>query len=172
VTRLKSNAVYRRIEKRHIKEGGTVKSDYEIILPSLSKNVVLRKIIVCDPETNKKITLLTNNLQWSAKTISAIYKDRWHIELFFKAIKQNLKIKKFYGNSKNAVMTQIWIALIAYLLFYLIKQKYNSLKLSFTNFISVFKTMLFQRVSLYELLCLRKPLYKPKPTLQLSLEFI
>jgi len=171
VTRLKSNAVYKRVGKRQVKEGGNIKSDYEIIIPSLSNDIVLRKIIIRDPETNKKITLLTNNLNWSAKTVADVYKDRWQIELFFKAIKQNLKIKKFYGNSKNAVMTQIWIALIAYLLFYLIKQKFNMLKLSFTNFISVFKTILFQRVSLYELLCVKKPPYKPKPVLQLKFGF-
>jgi len=172
VTRLKSNAVYKRIEKRRVKEGGNIISDYEVKIPSLSKDIVLRKIIVRNPETNDKITLLTNNLNWSAKTIALVYKDRWQIELFFKAIKQNLKIKKFYGNSKNAVMTQIWIALIAYLLFYLIKQKFNTIKLSFTNFISVFKTILFQRISIYELLCVKKPPYKPKQVIQGNLEFV
>jgi putative transposase len=79
------------------------------------------KIIARDPDTGKKITLLANNLKWAASTVSAVYKDRWQIELFFKAIKQNLKIKRFYGNSKNAVMTQIRIALIVYLLFCLLK---------------------------------------------------
>jgi IS4 transposase len=112
---LKSSAVYKRVQKREVKEGGNVVSDYEIIIPSLSKGIRLRKIIARDPETKKKVVLLTNNPNWSSATVAAVYKDRWQIELFFKAIKQNLKIKRFYGNSKNAVMTQIWISLIAYL---------------------------------------------------------
>jgi putative transposase len=157
VTRLKKNAVYKRVKKNPVKEGRNVISDYEIIIPSMSKEITLRKIIVRDPETKKRIVLLTNNLKWSAQTVAGVYKDRWQIELFFKAIKQNLKIKRFYGNSKNAVMTQIWIALIAYLMFYLLKAKSKSLHLSFTNFISVIKTMLFQRVSLYNFLCGTSP---------------
>jgi transposase len=171
VTRLKSNAVFTRVKKRDAKEGGNVISDYEIKIPSLSKEIVLRKIIVRDPQTKKKIVLLTNNLQWSSSTVSDVYKDRWQIELFFKAIKQNLKIKRFYGNSKNAVMTQIWIALIAYLLYYLLKAKFNNWELSFTNFISVVKTMLFQRISLYDLICCTGPPPKPKPVVQYNLEF-
>ena len=172
MTRLKSNAVYKRAKKRTVKEGGNIISDNEIIIPSMSKEIMLRKIMVRDPETRKKVVLLTNNLQWSATTVAEVYKDRWQIELFFKAIKQNLRIKRFYGNSRNAVMTQIWIALIAYLLFYLLKAKYKSLELSFTNFISVIKTMLFQRTSLYELLCGRSPPLKPKLLLQGNLEFV
>jgi len=172
VTRLKSNAVYKRIKKRKVKEGGNIISDYEIIIPSLSDELVFRKIIVRDPETKKKITLLTNNLQWSAVTVGSIYKERWQIELFFKAIKQNLRIKRFYGNSKNAVMTQIWIALITYLLFYLLKAKFSRWNMSFTNFISVFKTILFQRVSLFDLFYGTSPPYKPKQKINCNLEFV
>ena len=117
MTRLKRKAVYKRVKKNPVKEGGNIISDYEIIIPSLSKEIRLRKIISRDPKTKKRIVLLTNNLKWSAGTVAGVYKERWQIELFFKAIKQNLKIKRFYGNTKNAVMTQIWIALIAYLLF-------------------------------------------------------
>jgi len=172
VTRLKKNAVYKRVSKLAVKKDGNVISDYEIIIPHLSEEIVLRKIVVRDSETKKRITLLTNNLQWSASTVAAVYKDRWQIELFFKTIKQNLKIKRFYGNSKNAVMTQIWIALITYLLFYLLKNKYKHYEISLTNFISVIKTILFQRISLYELLCVKKPPYKPKQELSYNLEFV
>jgi putative transposase len=157
VTRLKKNTVYKRVKKNAVKGGGNIISDYEIIIPSMSKEITLRKKIVRDPETKKCIVLLTNNLKWSAETVAGVYKDRWQIELFFKAIKQNLKIKRFYGNSKNAVMTQIWIALIAYLMFYLLKAKSKSLHQSFTNSISVIKTMLFQLVSLYDFLCGSSP---------------
>jgi putative transposase len=170
VTRLKNNAVYNRKKKKEVKEGGTIISDYEIIIPRLSKEIILRKIIVRDPETKKKVVLLTNNMNWSATTVASVYKDRWQIELFFKAIKQNLKIKRFYGNTKNAVMTQVWIALIAYLLFYLVKVTYKCFEMSFTNFISIFKTMLFQRASLYELLHGIRP--PPKPMVKGNLEFV
>jgi hypothetical protein len=172
VTRLKNNAVYKRVGKRAVKGCTDIISDYEIIIPSLSKEMKFRKIIVRDPETKKKITLLTNNLQWSCTTIACVYKDRWQIELFFKAIKQNLKIKRFYGNTKNAVMTQIWIALIAYLLFYLLKEKFKGWETSFVNFISVFRTILFQRISLYELLCGTSPPYKPTHAVSCNLEFV
>jgi hypothetical protein len=172
VTRLKSNAVYKRVGKRAVKGCANIISDYEIIIPSLSEEITFRKIIVRDPVTKKKITLLTNNPKWSAATVASVYKDRWEIELFFKAIKQNLKIKRFYGNSKNAVMTQIWVALIAYLLFYLLKVKYKNWEMSFTNFISVFRTILFQRVSMYELLCGTSPPYKPNHAMPSNLEFV
>jgi hypothetical protein len=171
VTRLKKNAQFKRVKKNAVKPGGAVISDYEIIIPALSPELRFRKIIVRDPDTKKKIVLLTNNLAWSPSTIGAIYRDRWQIELFFKAIKQNLKIKRFYGNSKNAVMTQIWIALIAYLLFYILKMKSKNAALSFTQFISVIKTMLFQRTSLYEWLNNPCPPYKPKQTIPSNLEF-
>lgn len=150
VTRLKTNAKYRRLRKRGVKKGCGVISDYQIVIPGMSNAIVLRKIIVKDKKTGKRITLLTNNLKWSSATVGAIYRDRWQIELFFKAIKQNLKIKRFYGYSENAVMTQVWIAMIAYLLFYLLKVKSKNMALSFTGFISEIKTMLFQRRSLYE----------------------
>jgi len=171
VTRLKKNAVYSYAGKREVKEGGNIISDYEIKIPSLSKETVFRKITVRDPETKRRIVILTNNLQWAATTIAGVYKDRWQIELFFKAIKQNLKIKRFYGNSKNAVMTQIWTALIAYLLYYLLKVKFKSWGLSFTNFISVIKTVLFQRNLLFEFLCGGCPPLKQKSVLQHYLEF-
>jgi putative transposase len=150
VTRLKKNAVYRRVGKREVIKNKGIVSDYEILLKKYSKTERLRKIISRDKKTGKKITLITNNLKWSPATVAGIYKARWQIELFFKAIKQNLKIKRFYGNSQNAVMTQLWIALIVYLLFYILKVQTKKMELSFTMFISVIRTMLFQRMSLFE----------------------
>ena len=172
VTRLKKNAVYKRVKKNPVREGGNVISDYEIIIPSLSEEITLRKITVRDPKTKKRITLLTNNLKWSASTAAGVYKERWQIEIFFKAVKQNLKIKRFYGNSKNAVMTQVCIALIAYLLFHLLKAKSKIFRMSFTNFISVIKTMLFQRVSLFAFLSGESPPLKPKKLLECQPEFV
>ena len=172
MTRLKKNALIKYGKKRGVKEGGDILSDYDITLRSMPSSIQLRKIISRDPETGKKIVLLTNNLNWSSSTVAAVYKDRWQIEMFFKTLKQNLKIKRFYGNSKNAVMTQIWIAMIAYLLFFLLKAKIKSCGMTFTNFISVVKTMLFQRISLYDWLCGTSPPKKPKLTLPGNLEFV
>ena len=76
----------------------------------------LRRIGFKDPDTGKRYVFLTNHFGLSAATVAAVYKDRWQVELFFKAIKQNLKIHSFVGLSKNAVLTQIWIAMITYLL--------------------------------------------------------
>jgi IS4 transposase len=117
VTRLKKNAKLRRAKKNDA-TGANIISDYEIVIPGYSKEKRLRKIIARGPDAGEKTTPLTNDLKWAASTASAAYKDRRQIEVFFKAIKQNLKIKRFYGNSKNAATTQIWIAPIAYLLFY------------------------------------------------------
>jgi IS4 transposase len=76
----------------------------------------LRRIVVWDEEKQREIVLLTNHMKFGVTTITAIYKDRWEIELFFKALKQNLKFKTFVGTSENALRIQIWIALIALLL--------------------------------------------------------
>ena len=80
-----------------------------------------RRIGYRDRETGKHYVFLTNHFGLSAKTIADVYKDRWQVELFFKTLKQNLKIHAFVGNSRNAVLTQIWIALCAYLLLTLLK---------------------------------------------------
>jgi putative transposase len=147
--RLKKSAKLRRAKKSGA-TGKSIISGYEIIIPGYSKEKRPRKIIARCPDTGEKTTPLTNDLKWAASTASAVYKGRRQMEVFFKAIKQNLKIKRFYGNSKNAATTQIWTAPIAYLLLYLLKAQTNNMAMSFTNFISVVKTMLFQRTSLFE----------------------
>ncbi|HPY78052.1 MAG TPA: transposase, partial [Anaerohalosphaeraceae bacterium] len=83
----------------------------------------LRRIVVWDEENQKEIVLLTNHMNFAASTIARIYKDRWQIELFFKAIKQNLKIKTFVGTSENAVQIQIWTALLCILLLKILQMR-------------------------------------------------
>src|SRR5208283_3184489 len=78
---------------------------------------------LCDPETGKRLVFLTNNFVLPAETIAALYKKRWQVELFFKWIKQNLRIKHFYGTSENAVKTQIWTAVCVYVLAAIIKRE-------------------------------------------------
>ena len=119
VTRLKSNAVYEVVEERPVLQGRNILQDRIIRLTgNAGKNCehLLRVVTVWDKEKDRYIDLLTNHLDFGTTTISAIYKDRWQIELFFKALKQNLKVKTFVGTSENALRIQIWTALIALLL--------------------------------------------------------
>lgn len=108
----------------------------------------LRIIESTDPETGKTIVILTNMKKHSAKFVAGLYKKRWEVELFFKAVKQNLHIKKFYGKSENAVFTQIYIAMIAYVLFMLLKKKHGADSLRFTHFIDMIKSNLFSRTDM------------------------
>ena len=125
VTRLKINAKYKAISRRSVLKNKGLTSDQVIkftaLKPAKECPVELRRISYRDKETGKHYVFLTNNFKLSAKTIADIYKARWQVELFFKWVKQNLKIKSFIGTSKNAVMTQIWIAVCIYLLLAFIK---------------------------------------------------
>ncbi|MBM4043459.1 MAG: IS4 family transposase [Planctomycetes bacterium] len=120
VTRAKDNMVYEVVEEHEVPERGNILSDETICLTGVGAEEKcpyhLRRIVVWDEENAREIVLLTNIFHLAASTVAAIYKERWQIELFFKALKQNLKVKTFVGTSENAVKTQIWIALIAILL--------------------------------------------------------
>ena len=120
VTRQKDNADYETVETRRVPKDRNIRSDEIIRLTGVkaSKNCpyLLRRIAVWDEKNKREIVLLTNHLTFGSTTIAAIYKDRWEIELFFKTLKQNLKVKTFVGTSENALRIQIWTALIALLL--------------------------------------------------------
>ena len=116
VTRLKHNAVYKLLERRPVNRKTGVTSDHIIEVVSHRKTLRLRRIGYRDPESGKHYEFLTNHFRLSPKTIADIYKERWQIELFFKEIKQNLRIKSFVGHSENAVLIQIYTALTIYLL--------------------------------------------------------
>lgn len=155
VTRLRAKAVYH-VEKRcKVVKGSAITSDQIIQLNSthaLKRGAPpLRRIGYRDPETGKHYEFLTNHFKLAASTIAAIYKDRWQVELFFKAIKQNLRIKAFVGTSRNAVMTQIWIAMITYLLVAFAR---HSAKTGWTvqRILRVIQLNLFERRSLKEIL--------------------
>ena len=125
VTRLKTNAQYRVINRQPALKNKGLTSDQTIRLTSAQATKKcprqLRRIGYRDITTGKHYSFLTNNFKLAARTIADIYKARWQVELFFKWIKQNLKIKSFIGTSKNAVMTQIWIAMCVHLLLAFIK---------------------------------------------------
>jgi hypothetical protein len=118
VTRLKDNAAFS-VEEEFSGSDGHIRSDCLIRLPgsgqSLNEARILRRIVVWDEVNQREIVLLTNNMKLAARTIAAIYKERWQIELFFKALKQNLKIKTFVGTTRDALEIQIWTALISML---------------------------------------------------------
>jgi hypothetical protein len=120
VTRLKDNAAFEVIDDRAVPSNRNIRSDQLIRFTGEKAQkdcpYLLRRIAVWDEANQREIVLLTNLLEFGPTTIAAIYKDRWEIELFFKALKQNLKLKSFVGTSENALRIQIWTALIAILL--------------------------------------------------------
>jgi len=167
VTRKKSNAKFQVVKSLAVKPGTGVLSD-EIIefVGYYSKRKYpkrLRLIRYYDKETDKSFSFFTNEFKLKAKTIADIYKARWEIELFFKTIKQNLKVKRFIGNSSNAVMTQIWIAMIAYLLTSYFKFVYK-VGSSIQTLIRLIQFNLFERKILKELFEFDK--VKPPPNTQ------
>ena len=153
VTRLKKNADYRVIERRDTSRYKNISSDQIIEFKGVSTSKKmpyrLRRIRSKDPETGKYITLLTNQFQWSANTIAQVYKDRWQIELFFKNLKQLLKVKSFVGTSQNALLSQLWVALIAYLLLSYLKFR-SKFGWSLYTLCSILPTNLFSRRNLWD----------------------
>ena len=129
---------------------------------------LLRRIGYRDAETGIRYEFLTNNFQLSAQTIAAIYKERWQVELFFKWIKQNLKIKSFIGNSKNAVLTQIWVALCSCLLLAYLKFSAR-LGWSLQKMLRLLQLNLFMRRDLMALLRDDPPEQSPLAIKQLRL---
>ncbi|MDB4222563.1 IS4 family transposase, partial [Granulosicoccus sp.] len=155
VTCLKSNAKVRVTARRRVdrKTGLTSDQTVEFTGYYASKKcpIGMRRIGYRDVETGKHYVFLTNNFKLSANTIAKIYKARWQIELFFKWIKQKLKIKSFLGTSKNAVMTQIWIAMCIYLLLAFLKFQSKTGK-SMQEILRLLQTNLFEKRSLYDLI--------------------
>lgn len=160
VTRLKDNTKHETMEEIEVpkrKEFKNILSDEKIKFTSkVGKEKCpskLRKIVSVDEKTGKKITLLTNIFDMDSSEIAAIYRRRWRIELFFKSIKQNVKIKKFFGQSENAVKTQIWIAMIVYLLFAILTATMKGLSPEsrcFTRFLCEIQFSLFRRISILD----------------------
>jgi IS4 transposase len=120
----------------------------------------LRLVHVYKEDENKVIEIITNQLDWEARTIADLYKKRWDIELFFKAMKQNLQIKTFVGTSENAVKSQIFVALISYLLLQLIKRSYCDNKTAFSNFCEKVRICLMHYLTLNYLCNELKPIVK------------
>lgn len=173
VTRQRRNAVYQVVKRHSVLKAKGLTSDQTIRLTGIKGKeypILLRRIGYRDGETGKHYVFLTNNFKLAAATIAAIYKARWQIELFFKWIKQNLKIKSFLGTSKNAVMTQIWIAVCVYLLLAYLKF-ISMVGSSLQQMLRVLQLNLFERRDLMDLLRGDPPEPKVSP-LQENLKFV
>jgi Domain of unknown function (DUF4372)/Transposase DDE domain len=146
VTRQKDNAAFKVVSEQQVPKNRNILKDQLIEFTGYyaTKDCphTLRRIEVWDKENRRLIVLLTNNLNFGATTIAAIFKDRWQIEIFFKTIKQNLKIKTFVGTSKNALLTQVWTALIAILVLKYLNFR-SSLNWSLSNLIAMLRFNLF-----------------------------
>jgi hypothetical protein len=146
VTRLKENAAYRVVQECAVPQNRNICSDELIEFTGIQAQkdcpCLLRRVAVWDAVNEREIVLLSNLLEFGATTIAAIYQDRWEIELFFKALKQNLKVKSFVGTSENALRIQIWTALIAMLLLKWLHHL-SKAKWSLSNLASMLRMNLF-----------------------------
>src|SRR5229473_2829211 len=148
VVRTKSNVLLQRRYSHPVDKSTGVRSDQTVILTSFESASVypdaLRRVSYFDAETNKRLKFLTNNFVLPALTIAQIYKCRWQVELFFKWIKQHLRIKAVYGTSENAVKTQIWIAVSVYVLVAIIRKRLG-LEASLYQALQILSVTLFEK---------------------------
>jgi transposase len=155
VIRAKSNLVHQRRASRAIDKTTGLRSDQTIVLtgPVVSQKYPepLRRISFYDVDHQRKLVFLTNNFMLPAITIAQLYRCRWQIELFFKWIKQHLRIKSFYGNSENAVKTQVWIAVSVYVLVAILKKELGS-ELSLAEILQILSVNTFEKTPLRQLL--------------------
>ena len=153
VTRAKSNTQFRRVYSAPVDRSTGIICDQTIALTGTTSRkdypAHLRRIRFKDPETGKTLVFLTNNFAVTAATICVLYKARWQVELFFKWIKQHLRIKKFYGNSENAVKSQIWIAVSVYVLVAIVKKRLN-LDASLYTLLQILSVTLFERMPIQQ----------------------
>ena len=160
VTRAKSNLDFNRRRSRLVDKTTGLRCDQTIVLggPLTSKLYPkpLRRVVYCDLETGKRFVFLSNNFVLPALTIANIYRCRWQVELFFRWIKQHLRIKSFYGTSPNAVKTQVWIAICTYILVAIVKKE-GKIDLSLHEILQILSVSLFEKTPLNEALTLENP---------------
>jgi len=155
VIRAKSNLQFRRVYSRPVDKQTGLRCDQTIVLTGFYAAQdypdKLRRIKYHDAENNKTFVFLTNNFTLPALTITQLYRCRWQVELFFKWIKQHLRIKAFYGTTENAVKTQVWIAVSVYVLVAIIKKRLH-LEASLYTILQIFSVTLFEKTSLLQVL--------------------
>ena len=153
VVRTKKNILLQRRYSHRVDKSTGVRSDQTVILTASASAKAypdaLRRVSYVDAETNKRLKFLTNNFALPAVTIAQIYKSRWQVELFFKWIKQHLRIKKFYGTSENAVKTQIWIAVSVYVLVAIVRKRLG-LEASLYQILQILSVTLFEKTPILQ----------------------
>lgn len=173
IIRPRKDFIFQRVHSRVVDKSSGLKCDQTVVLrsfyPKKSYPDTLRRIRYVDAESEKDLTFLTNNFQLAALTVPQIYKYRWQIELFFKWIKQHLRIKKFYGISENAIKTQIWIAISVYVLLAFIKKRLG-VNLTLYTISQILSLALFEKVSLSQVFtAFNAEIEKPNIAKQLNL---
>jgi len=155
VVRTKSNVLIQRRYSHPVDKTTGVRSDHTVILTAINSVKAypdqLRRVSYLDVKTRKRFKFLTNNFTLPALTIAMIYKSRWQVELFFKWIKQHLRLKAFYGNSKNAVKTQIWIAVSVYVLIAIVRKRL-ALGASLYQILQILSVTLFEKTPILQAL--------------------
>jgi hypothetical protein len=155
VVRTKSNVLLQRRYSHSVDRTAGVRSDHTVILTAIDSAKAypeaLRRVSYLDVETRKRFKFLTNNFALPALTIAQTYKARWQVELFFKWIKQHLRIKSFYGTSENAVKTQIWIAVSVYVLVAIVRKRLG-LQSSLYQILQILSVMLFEKTPILQAL--------------------
>jgi hypothetical protein len=163
VVRTKTNILLQRRYSRPVDKSTGLRSDHTVILTSRASATAypdpLRRVTYCDPETGKRLKLLTNNFTLPALAIAEIYKKRWAVELFFRWIKQHLRIKAFYGTSENAVKTQIWIAVSVYILVAIVRKRLGT-EAKFYQLLQIFSLTLFEKTPILQVLQRFTPQYE------------
>ncbi len=155
VTRAKTNLKFRRLYSRPVDKSTGVRCDQTVVLTGFYSHKdypeKLRRIKYHDAETDKTFVFLTNNFSLPALTIARLYRYRWQVELFFKWIKQHLRIKSFFGTSENAVKTQVWIAVSVYVLVAIIKKRLK-LEASLYTILQILSVTVFERMPIFQAL--------------------
>src|SRR4030066_1519734 len=173
VIRAKSNFRFRRLYSRPVDKSSGVQSDQIIVLEGFYSHKAypdkLRRIRYFDAEQNKRLIFLTNNFTLSALTIAELFRCRWQIELFFKWIKQHLRIKAFFGTTENAVKTQIWIAIAVYVLVAIVKKQLK-IELSLYTILQILSVTVFEKMPILQVLTdQNRPIPEPFDPNQLKL---
>ena len=160
VTRAKRNMDYTRRARRQVDRTTGLRSDQTIVLAGSKSSRLhpgpLRRIAFYDAENDRRFVFLTNNFTLPALTIARLYKCRWQVELFFKWIKQNLRIKAFYGNTDNAVKTQVWIAISVYVLVAIVKREMK-VERSLSDILQILSVTLFEKIPLFQAFSAHEP---------------
>lgn len=161
VTRAKKNSQFRRRYSRSVDKASGIRFDQTVVLTGFKSHrqypEPLRRIGYRDPITDKRLVFLTNNFRQPALTIAQLYKSRWQVELFFKWIKQHLRIKAFYGTSENAVRVQIWVAIAVYVLIAIIRKRINLPHSPYT-ILQILSVTLFEKIPILQVFAKYQPI--------------